>query len=43
MLEHKYLELAIHTNIEITSMSDHAPVTMKIMLSELKTDKVTGK
>lgn len=34
LIEHRMLDLVVSTNIEITTLSDHAPMTMKIKIPE---------
>lgn len=36
LIEHRMLDLEIYTNIEMTSLSDHAPMTMKIKIPEVQ-------
>lgn len=36
LIEHRMLNLVISTNIDITSLSDHAPMTMKIKIPDVQ-------
>lgn len=41
--EHRMLDLVVSTNIEITSLSDHAPVSMTIRIPEVQRQPYTWK